>query len=225
MDMGHSNIKITTAMRIPYFITTMILVIFGCAYNENNKGKTSKQSNEEVKTEQDNGNPWDIILIKGQTIYFRNEESINTHLYDLSYIGQLPTKKKAPYLIMAGRSCENCDENISIYIHSPTDGEMKSYGKQPRYSYPGKTLDFATNELVFESRMYYGDCLRDYQNSVAWNQKFLNSQNEWEQSTFIVQVYNDTLREINIVDKTIFNEVQKGVTCQEVEGIEMVSEP
>lgn len=221
MDINYLPTKKRTAMRMFYLIATMILII-GCTYNDQ-KDNTAKQGGEEVKTKEKN--PWEVLFVKGQVIYFRNKENLKTHLSDLKYIGQLTADNKAPYLILSGKSCNNCDENISIYIHSPDDGEMKSYGKQTRYTYPGRELDFASNELVFESKMYYGDCLKDYPNSVVWKQRSINDQNELEESTYIVQVHNDALREISIVDKNIFEEVSKEECCKEVEGIEMVSEP
>ena len=211
-------------MKPVYLTIVLILFIGGCMYNAKETNKSIGESNKDLKVKQEDKNSWEVISVKDKKIYFRNGKHLNTRLYDLKYIGQLPSNNKAPYIIISGRSCENCDENISIYIHSPSDGEMKSHGKQIRYSYPGKELDAETNELVFESKMYFGDCLEKYPNSVIWNQKFLNDQNKWEKSVFIVQVYNDTLKEINIKNTSILDEIKKGTACQEVEGIKMISE-
>lgn len=201
----------------------VILLVCSCGSGENQATQTGKSG--EIQITDEAKKPWDVVLVREPIIYFRNQEILRTYLYDLKYIGQLQSGNKAPYLIMSGRSCKDCDENTSIYIHSPDDGEMKSYGEQPRYSYPGKEYDYLTNDLVFESRMLFGDCLQDYPNSVVWIQKFINDQNDWEKSTFIVQVHNEKLREINIVDESIFNEVEKSPSCQELEGIDTVSEP
>jgi hypothetical protein len=55
----------------------------------------------------------------------------------MKVIGQLRTTKKAPYFILSGTTCTECDENISIYIHSPSDGAMKNEGEQRRFAYSG----------------------------------------------------------------------------------------
>jgi hypothetical protein len=60
-----------------------------------------------------------------------------TALYGMKVIGQLRTTKKAPYFILSGTTCTECDENISIYIHSPSDGAMKNEGEQRRFAYSG----------------------------------------------------------------------------------------
>lgn len=53
-----------------------------------------------------------------------------TSLYGMKVIGQLRTTKKVPYFILSGTTCTGCDENVSIYIHSPSDGPMKNEAEQ-----------------------------------------------------------------------------------------------
>ena len=208
------------------YLTTILstLLTIGCMYNAKETNRSVNELNKSSESVQSNNNSWEVTAVKDKKIFFKNGKLLNTYLYDLKYIGQLSSYNKAPYIIMAGRSCENCDENISIYIHSPSDGEMKPHGKQIRYSHPGKELDAETNELIFESKMYFGNCLKKYPNSVIWTQKFLNDRDEWQKSIFIVQIDNDTLREINIKNTSILDEIKIGTACKEVEGVEMTGE-
>jgi len=161
--------------------------------------------------------------IVDQAIYFSNGKQFETNLYDLKYIGQLQTKNKVPYLILSGRTCQECDENISIYVYSPSDGQMKNESERQRYSYPGKEFNYSNNKLVFESRMFYGKCLSDDRDSVVWIQKELNNENKFEIKTFIIEVIEDKLKETIMDDNLLINDLIKN--CNELPGIDIVSEP
>jgi hypothetical protein len=168
---------------------------------------------------------WQFEKVDGSTIFFKNGQKVKTTLFDLRYIGQLATKHKAPYLILSGRSCTACDENISIYIYSPSDGEMKSGGKQPRYSYPGKEMDYMTKELIFESKMYYGNCLNPETPSVIWVDRTLNGKN-WDNSLFILSIENDDIHEKEIKNENEIKQLlSKVIKCKELPGTIMTSEP
>jgi hypothetical protein len=161
--------------------------------------------------------------VDGINIMYNGDEKFNTGLYDLEDIGQLATKNKLPYLILSGRDCRDCDENISIYIISPSDF-LLNVREKPRYSYPGKEIDYATNKLVFESRMFYGNCSFS-ENSVIWLQRNF-SNNAWDTSLFVVKVFNDTLNEAKIVNPyEIQNALNKLSSCKELRGIENTIEP
>jgi hypothetical protein len=67
----------------------------------------------------------------------RNGDEFATRIYRAEYIGQLPARHKAPFLILSGFGCRDCDANRSIYIISPDDGPMGDEGEQRRFSYPG----------------------------------------------------------------------------------------
>lgn len=167
---------------------------------------------------------WKFEKVVGQTIYFSNAKQFKTNLYDLKYIGQLKTENKAPYLILSGRSCTDCDENISIYIHSPSDGQMKSETEQSRYAYPGKEYDYMDKSLLFESRMFYGDCLKGKGSCVIWVQKQLNEKGVFENNTFILEIFNDNLKETTIKNDALLKDLLNN-KCTELSGIEITSEP
>lgn len=167
---------------------------------------------------------WALVGEEGKTLLFRNGSSFETNLFDLKYIGELKTRRKAPYLILSGRSCEDCDENISIYIWSPDDGKMRPAEQQARYSYPGKEEDYFTNESTYECRMFYGNCLEA--ESCIWIQRSIDSNKNWDSSVFIVQVQNDTLQEIMLRESAELEVVLREIVkCSELPGIVFTTEP
>lgn len=171
---------------------------------------------------------WEFERIEGQVMYFKDGRTFKTTLYDLSYIGQLRTEDKAPYLVLSGRTCENCGEYVSIFVHSPSDGEMKSGNEIDRYSYPGKEYEMGISDFVFESRFFYGQCSLNYENSIIWLQNFQDAEGEWKESLYVVTVENDTLSELNVVGQKEISDFKKNVEtnqCKELEGIERTIEP
>ena len=185
-----------------------------------------KNSNDiSIQANIQNKNGWSVVKVEGKELILSSGKRLKTSLFDLKYIGVLQTIDKAPFYILSGRSCSNCDENISIYIWSPDNGPMLSNGKQPRYSYPGKEKDYATNELIFENRMFY-NCHSPYENSIIWVQRSLNDKNVWENSVFIVSVVSNQLHETKISKSTKIDEFVSGKgNCKELPGIETTSEP
>jgi hypothetical protein len=204
-------------------ITLIAFVLFSCnGSNSTNIKDTIKAPIVETLIQPD-VNAWIFDKVVGQTIYFKFNKKFITNLYDLKYIGQLKTRNKAPYLLLSGRGCNECDANISIYIHSPSDGSMKDESIQPRYDYPGKEVDFANNSLISESRMFYGDCLNN-NNNVVWLQKMPNDKGKFNYSVFSVEVIADKLKETSktIDSLTLKNYAPK---CKELQGINVTSEP
>src|ERR1700756_200051 len=136
------------------------------------KVSSPRDTNRSLTSQQSIANPAESDNVPGDLI-LPDGSKFRTTLYELKVIGQLPTAKKLPYFILSGRGCNECDANTSIYVHSPSDGPMKNEGKQPRFPYPGRLSDNEADQLVYESRMFYGNCLPDYANAVVWFERGL----------------------------------------------------
>jgi hypothetical protein len=102
------------------------------------------------------------------TLNYGADQHFQTSLYDAVLLGQLPATGKAPYLIFAGRSCVECDENTSVYIHSPSDGSMKERGLDNRSAYPGNYYSYETGKLESRVRMFIGRCMDPPREAVVW---------------------------------------------------------
>jgi hypothetical protein len=108
------------------------------------------------KAQAPSNNGWNIQSVTGSTLKFKNGDTYDPNLYQLKYIGQIPNDNKAPFLIFSGRNCDECDANISIYIHSPANGKLVVGNGENTYAYPGKQTDFESKKLVFEGRVFMG---------------------------------------------------------------------
>ena len=168
---------------------------------------------------------WTPIRIEGQTLHFKNGTKFTTNIYNLRYISQLQTIKKAPYLILSGTGCIDCDSNISIYIVSPSDGPMQKESRQPRYVYPGQIIDEATKKIMLESKVFLGLCSNQEMSSVIWLQRSIDINGQFHYATLTITVEDDTLKEkINVTDSTFNFSNKNPDTCIPIIGMQQMSE-
>jgi len=170
---------------------------------------------------------WNFKNISGSTINFGNGKSFNTHLYELKYIGQIPNGDQIPFFIFSGRDCNECDANISIYIHSPKDGKLTIENGQNRYQYPGKERDVEDNSLVYKGRTFYGQVLKNTI-GVIWFEEQLMEDNSWRKSTYLIKISNGNKKEIVYKNSTQLAEtleLLKQGLCKEIKGIDTTTEP
>jgi hypothetical protein len=152
-----------------------------------------------------------------------------TAIYGMKIIGQLRAAKKLPYFILSGTTCTECDENTSIYIHSPSDGAMKDEAQQRRFVYPGRKTDYETGKPIYEARMFFGDCLATHPNAVIWFERGIGDDKKWHPGVSVAEVKDDNLLVSRLPEplpKPV--QVQEAVRngkCQELSGIDSSSEP
>ncbi len=170
---------------------------------------------------------WVFDKVAGSRLLFKNRQKFNTGLYQLKYVGSLPNGNKAPYLIFSGRDCRECDANISIYIHSPTNGLLGARAGANSYQYPGKERDIETNKLDYSSRAFYGEVLKDTF-GVIWYENRLLEKNKWGNFIFLVKLYKGKKRELHLTDWKLLAEtlqLLKDGLCKEIKGMDYTSEP
>lgn len=203
-----------------------LLFLTACGTGEVSDYVTSKPSDTLKSTTQVN-DEWVFDRVDGSKLVFKNGRLFDTHLYELQYIGQIAAKDKAPFLIFSGRDCDECDANIAIYIHSPSDGPLTVENGQNRYQYPGTEKDIETGSVLYVARAFYGQVL-DSTKGVIWDEKRLLENGEMGRQIFLVQIKNETLKDTlyndnGSLDKTI-SLMKKGL-CKEIKGQDFTSEP
>jgi len=129
------------------------------------------------------------------TLDYGEGNHFQTRLYDALLLGQLPAAGKEPYLVFSGRSCIECDENTSVYVHSPSDGPMKGKGLDARSTYPGNYYAYDTGELVARVRMFIGRCTDPSREAAVWfvHEKLDNG--SWRDRVFVTYVMDGKLND------------------------------
>lgn len=174
--------------------------------------------------------PPEVVYDAGHGVIVLPDSSrFRTTLFDLRLIGQLPVAGRQPYYVMSGRSCVDCDANLALYVHSPSDGPMRLGGEQPRYPYPGREVFYDDGTPQFEARAFFGDCAAAYPNAVIWYQRRRIEADQWRSSVVVLQAGGDGLRHVEL-DRTLPDVAEAAAAvragrCREIRGIDRASEP
>jgi len=166
-----------------------------------------------------------VLKVESKKVYFKSGQIFETNIFDIGFIGQIKSKTKKDFLILTGRQCQGCDANISIYIHSPSDGSLKNEALQERFGIPGKEFYYENNKLIYEGRAFWGEVLPG-RTGIIWFQKSLNDKNVWIESVAFAELIDDQIKTQTInesLEKTLF-QLKKGVAF-EIEGHDVTSEP
>jgi len=151
-------------------------------------------------------------------------------LFEVRVLGTLRAARKAPYLILEGRGCRECDANTSIYIYSISDGPMRNEPGQPRYAYPGREVSYEDGKtFLYEARVFVGDCLPGNDNAVVWYERFRTETGALETGVFVASVRQDVLRNKRLGKPLppIARSLERVAAgrCRELPGIDRHSEP
>ena len=161
-------------------------------------------------------------------LHFPAKTTFATGFVEARFVGLLPVPGRAPYLVMAGRSCDACDARVTLYIHSPADGPMKGGERDPRYPYPGKKRDYDDNP-VFESRAFFGQCLGAAAQEVVWFAKRLQADGTWKETVFALVAGQHALEEREYGEPTpslkATLERVRAERCWEVPSLDQYREP
>ena len=170
---------------------------------------------------------WEFKAIQNKSLLFKNGQSFETGLYELEYIGQIQRDEKAPYLIYSGRDCNECDANIAIYIHTPSDGPLTVENGQNHYKYPGILKYYEDKSVLQTSRAFYGQVL-DNVTGVIWHTKDNSMTNKNSGTIYLVRLDNGSLKDTSFVNHGTIEETLilagQGL-CKEIPGREFMSEP
>ena len=167
---------------------------------------------------------------KRSVLVLHDGTRFETMLFEVRVLGILRTERKAPFLVLEGRGCTQCDANTSIYIHSPSDGAMRNEAKQPRYEYPGREVSYEDGKTVlYEARTFVGDCLPGKDNAVIWYERSRTKAGTWRTGVFVVAVREDALTELRLANPlpSVSQSLNRVATrqCRELSGVERHSEP
>ena len=207
----------------------ILLIIFFTCCSSNNTLKKHLVIQQEIEQKQEvKTNDWIFEKTDSSKLVFKNGRIIETKLFDLGFIGQISIEKKDPYLIFTGVDCNFCDANPSIYIYSPSDGELITGSGKNSYGSPGRMFSYMNDSLLYESRIFFGQVLEN-RKGVIWYQNTLMETGKWEKSVFIAEIVDNKRIDRFLTDTTGLLEqtlsmFKKGL-CKEIEGFDYTSEP
>lgn len=161
--------------------------------------------------------------IEDNILVMKDGKRIKTHLYELQYVGCLAPKSAKPYLILSGRECTECDDKTSLYVQPLEEASSKDQLKP--HSYPGKVTDKNNgDQLMYEARVFYGQCFKDAQEGMIWFQNSRMKSGKMEKGVYLIRI--DAQGKMNSEKdvkknapelKNVLEKV-KGGKCREIPG-------
>lgn len=130
-------------------------------------------------------------------------------------------------MIMAGRHCHECDAELALYIHSPSDGPMMvDQGGGARY-HPGRILDGGSGQPIYEGRTFYGEVLSETA-GVIWYERIHQADGTVQEVTTLLDLDGEMPVEVQFMDqerlgKTL--ELMAFDRCEEIHGLDQFSAP
>ena len=200
--------------------TLTLVLLLGCQTNDHTTKPPPKLADTLPPS-------WSFKKVDSSRLLFSNAETIDTHLFELAYIGQVPMGNKAPLLIVSGRDCTGCDENLSLYMLSPSDGPLEVEDGKNRNLYPGTEKDYETGKWVYSARVFYGQVLKDT-NGVIWYESRLLENGHRTKDVYLTWidhgVQKDTLYNYPGDLNQTLELCGKGL-CKEIPGRQYSTEP
>jgi hypothetical protein len=201
------------------FLLIAVLII-SCNHSNNQKHEAEYKNQNVLRPN------WHVKKVTGTYLIFDNKR-LKVSLCDLQYLGQMKDSVSGnPYFILVGRASREGDENLAIYIFTPSD-TIKSVNQLLKYSYPGKENDYLTNQPIFESRLFLNKSSKEEVKSLIWDQKSRIDRDSYDNCIFIVDIYQGKIRERRIKENESIYKVEKSKLSQysEMQGIVVSSEP
>lgn len=190
-------------MKVVYSMLLLTVLLSSCGHLSN---------------EQTESNEWIFDKVVDKTLKFKNGNEFQTDISQLKYIGQLPNGDKAPLLIFSGWAESYLP--ISIFVHTPAEGNLKSQFGLNRYDYPGVEVT-KDNTVLYKARTFYGEVLPNV-HGIIWYQEFLMENKTWKKEVLLVEIINGVKEQKPLKDTQDINEtlalLNKNL-CKEIKGI------
>lgn len=168
-----------------------------------------------------------VSRVASDTIFFTGGNFFKTGLYETEYIGKVDVGNKAPYLIYSGRYCNECDANLSLYVHSPDDGTPDVSNGNNRYAYPGKVSHYETGKPVTDTRVFYGEVIGRKKGVIWYISEYTETSDTVRTSQMILVSESEPVSYQWKGHAALTSSVQLMNTgrCFEIPGREFTSEP
>ena len=100
------------------------------------------------------------VVVGDSVLLYPDGSSLSLGFGDIELLGQLPAESAPPFVIVAGRTCTDCDAIRSVFVRSPREGPVTDLASaRGLHPYPGRTVGDADGATRSFSRLFWGECL------------------------------------------------------------------
>jgi hypothetical protein len=135
-------------------------------------------------------------VVVGDTLRFPDGSRYVSGFSNVEYIGTIPARTKAPFIIIAGHECSACDAPPSVLMRSPSDGTTRELAGLPGWhAYPGRVIAYNDDSaVVSHSRLFWGRCLPERPPGlIEYRSEFPGNGSEPAREVLITEVEGDSL--------------------------------
>jgi len=171
------------------------------------------------------------VVVGDSMLRYPDGSSLSPGLSDIELLGQLPAQSAPPFVIVAGRTCTDCDALPAVLVRSPLDGRVD--GTEPlraAHPYPGRTVDDAKGVTRSFARLFWGECLPQRPPGVvSYRTDFGVFGDEPLREVRITEVQGDslidwrTIPEVRVLAATLLQ--VRAQRCTEVPPRDMITPP
>jgi hypothetical protein len=115
---------------------------------------------------------------------------------NVEYIGAIAGQRKAPFIIVAGHECADCDAPPSVLMRSASDGPVRELAGLPGWHpYPGRVIT-VDSSVISHSRLFWGLCLPERPPGlIEYRTEFAVDGAEPQREVRITEIEGDSLIE------------------------------
>lgn len=138
------------------------------------------------------------VIIGDTLLRFPDGSEYVSGFRNVEYIGAIAGERKAPFIIIAGHECGECDAPPSVLMRSPSDGPVRNFTGLPGWHpYPGRVIAFNNDSAVIShSRLFWGQCLPERPPGlIEYRTEFAGDGTEPQREVRITEIEGDSLLE------------------------------
>jgi hypothetical protein len=138
------------------------------------------------------------------------------------------TKNENTILLVYGDRTDETYREQTLFLCSTGLVFHNDSIKSSRFSLPGNQYNMF-DSLVYQSRVFFGDCTNKFPFSIVWFQKERQNNHNWQTSYYVItpdskDQFSSRLKDNAIDLNEILSNIQTG-KCKEIPGLEIYIEP
>jgi hypothetical protein len=202
-------IKMNTALKI-----LIILSLCSCQnHSSNHKKPESYQSHIVSPT-------------KPATIQLKEIQD-SLQLSNCQLLGSMSSELKTIFLLLGEKNDSTYMEQ-RLYVFPEGPAHFSDSLISLKFSLPGNEYDIF-DSLVYQGRVFYGNCTKEFPFSIIWVQKEKKSNEQWLSNVFVLTPDDPNRLTYNLADDTIIlKEILENLKrgeCKEIPGMDIYLEP
>jgi hypothetical protein len=169
----------------------------------------------------------DLFIPEKSTTIQLNEIQDYLQLNHSQLLGVMTSEDKTIVLLL-GEKNDSTYRETNLYVYPKGPIHFSDSLISQKYSLPGNAYDIF-DSLVYQARVFYGNCMKEFPFSIIWIQKEKHENQKWLSNVFVLTPDDPNRLTYSLVnDDTILKEILENLKkgdCKEIPGMDIYLEP